>query len=76
MFYIILQGRVSVWLPVPHTQMIGPLVKFKKMVQERVKNTNIRAKRRSALFSEKGCISIEIAKSNQLILILDMIFQR
>ena len=34
-FYIIIEGEVSVWVPVPPEQMIKPLEKFK----EKVKNT-------------------------------------
>ena len=36
MFYIILKGRVSVWLPVAHTAMKKPLLKFKQRVQQEV----------------------------------------
>ena len=36
MFYIILKGSVSVWLPVPHTAMKKPLMKFKQRVQEEI----------------------------------------
>ena len=34
MFYIILKGKVSVWLPMPHTAMKKPLMKFKQRVQQ------------------------------------------
>ena len=36
MFYIILRGRVSVWLPMPHTAMKKPLMKFKQRVQQEI----------------------------------------
>ena len=31
-FFLILQGRVSIWVPVRHDQMKEPLRKFKKQV--------------------------------------------
>ena len=34
-FYLILKGRVSVWVPVPHREMKRPLQKFKELVQQK-----------------------------------------
>ena len=36
LFYLILKGKVSVWVPVPHRQMKQPLEKFKEIVQKEV----------------------------------------
>ena len=35
-FYLILRGKVSIWVPVPHEHMKEPLAKFKKVVQKEV----------------------------------------
>ena len=40
MFYIILKGKVSVWLPVPHAAMKKPLAKFKARVLHEVAALN------------------------------------
>ena len=35
-FYLILRGKVSIWVPVPHDIMKQPLAKFKERVKKEV----------------------------------------
>ena len=41
-FYIMLEGEVSAWVPVPHKEMIKPLQQFKKRIKNDIlsKNSN------------------------------------
>ena len=41
-FYVMLEGEVSAWVPVPHKEMIKPLQQFKKRIKSAIlaKNAN------------------------------------
>ena len=43
-FYLILKGKVSIWVPVPHENMKEPLEKFKWKVKKEVQETEFARK--------------------------------
>ena len=48
-FYLLLDGKVSVWVPVPFKQMAGPVKKLKELVNKELSNNLLK----SALAYEK-----------------------